>query len=227
MKIGVVKAGNIGSQLAKSWVQAGHQVMVSKEGDRTKLESLLAALGENGCLGELEEVAQFSDVLLFSVYWLKMDEVLSRLGSLEGKILIDTMNPLKVNEAFEHFHDLDFMRSSSTSEELQKRVPRARIVKAFSQMPAELLEKNAWKHSTVLPSIFFCGDDKDAKQVVAQLIEDSGFPAVDAGSLSSARLLESLGVLLHQVGEAHIGGADGYNNLAFTIVSTKTETSST
>jgi len=48
-----------------------------------KLEPL-AALGENGCVGELEEAAQ-SDVLLFSVYWLRMEQVLSRLGSLEAR----------------------------------------------------------------------------------------------------------------------------------------------
>jgi len=45
------------------------------------------------------------------------------------------MNPLKVNEAFEHFHDLDFMRSSSTSEELQRRVPGAKVVKPVLSQP--------------------------------------------------------------------------------------------
>lgn len=176
--------------------------MVSKDGNRAKLEPLLAALGENGYVGELEEAAQFSDVLLFSVYWLRMEQVLSRLGSLEGKILIDTMNPLKVNEAFEHFHDLDFMRSSSTSEELQRRVPGAKVVKAFSTIPAHLLDKDVWKGSQTLPSILFAGDDKEAKQVVVQLIQDAGFPGLDAGPLESARLLESMGLLLHHIAEA-------------------------
>jgi len=49
------------------------------------MEPLLAALGENGCVGELEEAAQFSDVLLFSVYWLRMEQVLSCLGSLKAR----------------------------------------------------------------------------------------------------------------------------------------------
>ncbi len=208
MKIGVINAGNIGSRLAKAWVQAGHQVIVSKDGDRAKLQPLIAELGEKVLVGELEEAAQFGDVLLFSVFWPRFEQVLSRLGSLEGKILIDTMNPLKVNEAYEHFHDLEFMRFNSTSEELQRRVPNARVVKAFSTIPAHLLDKDGWKGSQMLPSIFFAGDDQQAKQVVAQLIQDTGFPGIDAGSLESARLLESMGLLLHRIAEAQEGDSD-------------------
>lgn len=216
MKIGVINAGNIGGRLAKAWVQAGHEVMLSKDGDRAKLQPLLAELGDKALVGELEEAAQFSDLLLFSVYWLRIDRVLDRLGSLEGKILIDTMNPLKVNEAFEHSHDLDFMQSSSTSEELQRRVPSAKVVKAFSTIPAHLLDKDAWKDSQMLPAVFFAGDDTEAKQVVAQLIQSAGFPSIDAGSLLNARLLESMGVLLHHIAEAR---NDSTLNLALTFVS--------
>jgi hypothetical protein len=216
MKIGVINAGNIGGRLAKAWVQAGHEVMVSKDGERAKLQSLLAQLDDKALVGELEEAAQFSDVLLFSVYWLRYEQVLNRLGSLEGKILIDTMNPLKVNEAFEHSHDLDFMQSSSTSEELQRRVPSAKVVKAFSTIPAHLLDKEAWKNSQMLPAVFFASDDTEAKQVVAQLIQDAGFPSINAGSLLNARLLESMGVLLHRIAEAQ---NDSALNLAPTFVS--------
>lgn len=217
MKIGIINAGNIGGRLAKAWVRAGHQVMVSKDGDRSKLQPLLVELGENGLVGELEQAAQFSDVLLFSVYWPRLDRVLERLGSLDGKIIIDTMNPLKVNEAFEHSHDLEFMQSNSTSEELQRRLPNAHIVKAFSTIPADLLDKNAWQGSVILPSVFFASDNRDAKQVVAQLIQDAGFPGIDAGPLVSARILESMGVLMHRVAEAQ-GEDSASPRLAPTLV---------
>ena len=58
MKIGVINAGNIGGRLAKAWVQAGHEVMVSKDGDRAKLQSLLAQLNDKALVGELEQAAQ-------------------------------------------------------------------------------------------------------------------------------------------------------------------------
>ena len=48
-------------------------------------------------------------------------------------------------------------------------------------------------------SAFFCGDDKNAKAVVAQLSQDIGFDPVDSGPLSNARLLEPLAVLWMQL----------------------------
>lgn len=218
MKIGVINAGNIGGRLAKAWVRAGHQVMVSKDGDAAKLQPLLAELGDRPVAGTLEEAAQFSNVLLFSAYWPRFDAVLARLGSLDGKILIDTGNPLKVSEGFEHYHDLEFMRDNSTSEELQKRQPNAKVVKAFSTLGAELLDVEAWQGSALLPSIFYCGGDSQAKQIVAQLITDVGFPAVDAGPLSSARILEAMGILQHNIMAAQTGGDSRYLKIAPTIL---------
>ncbi|NJR51142.1 MAG: hypothetical protein HC780_17755 [Leptolyngbyaceae cyanobacterium CSU_1_3] len=42
------------------------------------------------------------------------------------------------------------------------------------------------------PSIFYCGDDSDAKKTVAQLIEDCEYEAIDTGLLIVARSLETL-----------------------------------
>ena len=42
------------------------------------------------------------------------------------------------------------------------------------------------------PSVFYCGDDLEAKQVVAGLIEEYGYEAIDAGTLIVARTLETL-----------------------------------
>ena len=44
--------------------------------------------------------------------------------------------------------------------------------------------------------MFYCGDDADAKAAAVSLIEASGFEAVDAGDLKSARLLEPLATLM-------------------------------
>jgi predicted dinucleotide-binding enzyme len=43
--------------------------------------------------------------------------------------------------------------------------------------------------------MFYCGDDAGAKQVAAALASDLGFDPVDAGPLTSARLLEPLAML--------------------------------
>jgi predicted dinucleotide-binding enzyme len=43
--------------------------------------------------------------------------------------------------------------------------------------------------------MLFCGDDASAKATVARLGEDLGFDMIDAGPLSSARMLEPLALL--------------------------------
>jgi predicted dinucleotide-binding enzyme len=44
-------------------------------------------------------------------------------------------------------------------------------------------------------TMFFAGDDAQAKRVAAQLAQEMGFDPVDAGPLANARLLEPLALL--------------------------------
>jgi predicted dinucleotide-binding enzyme len=39
--------------------------------------------------------------------------------------------------------------------------------------------------------MFLCGDDEEAKRVVAGLIEDAGFTAVDMGAIADAAPMEA------------------------------------
>ena len=215
MKIGILNAGNIGRTLAKPWHNAGHELMLAKQGNQEKLNKFMSEVaGANR--GTLKQVADFCDAVLFSVYWLNLDQVLVEVGDLEGKIVIDTMNPLKVSEQFEHYHDLEFMKFSSTSEELQKRLPKARVVKAFSTMPYLALDSSRWTNSPAKPAIFVASDDPSAKEVVFQLVKDAGFEPFDTGALANARSIEQMGIVLHNVGTHQFGG--DYSRLAPTFL---------
>lgn len=207
MKIGILNSGNIGSRLARAWAQAGHELMLAKDGEARKMAPLLAQLGDRARSGTIREAAEFGEVVLFSVYWPRTDAIVSEVGSaLDGKVVIETMNPLGVTPEFEHFHDLAFMRDSSTAEYLQERLPNARVVKAFNLLPAPVLEAAAWSSSKTKPSGFYVTDDADAGPAVRMLIEEAGFSPVNAGPLRVARQLEQLGVLMHQVAQNEYGG---------------------
>jgi hypothetical protein len=215
MKIGVINAGNIGRALAKPWHDAGHELLLAKIGNQAKLDEFVQEM--DGVLrGTPRQAAEFGEIVLFSVYWPHLDAALAEVDDLAGKLVIDTMNPLKVNDRFEHYHDLEFMQSSSTSEELQKRLPHARIVKAFSTLPAAMLDVTQWSGNPTTPAIFVAGDDPSAKEVVFQLVRDTGLQPLDVGPLSNARSIEQLGVLLHHVGMHQFGGH--YERLAPTLV---------
>lgn len=205
MRIGILNAGNVGRALARAWLQTGHELLVSKSGSQEKLDAFVE---ENPRVrrGTPADAASFGEIVLFSVYWPRLDEMLEATGSMADKIVIDTMNPLEVSGDFEHSHDKLFMERSSTSEELRRRRPDARVVKAFNTMPSDLLDRRRWPDPQAAPPIFLAGDDSSAKAKVAQLARDAGFAAVDAGPLAAARSIEQLGVLMHYVGENQFGG---------------------
>jgi len=219
VKIGILNTGNIGSRLARAWAGAGHQLVVAKDGEDRKLAPLIDELGDRVRLASIGEAAEAGEVVLFSVYWPRVDVIVDAVGdALDGKVVIETMNPLGVTADFHHFHDRDFMRHSSTAEDLQRRLPKARIVKAFSTLAAPVLERAAWTDASARPSIFYAGDDAAAGKITRGLIDDSGFRPVNAGPLAAARQIEQLGVLLHHIAEHEFGGDADLIRLALTLV---------
>jgi len=219
MKIGILNAGNVGSRLARVWAAAGHDLVIAKDGEDRKIAPLLAELGDRARLGTIREAAEFGEAVLFSVYWPRVDAIVSEVGdALNGKAVIETMNPLGVTADFQHFHDLDFMRDSSTAEVLQRRLPKARIVKAFNLLAAPVLEAAAWSESPVQPNVFYVSDDAAAGQVTRGLITDAGFKPVNAGPLKGARQLEQVGVLLHHVADHEYGGDADLVRLALAVI---------
>ncbi len=85
-------------------------------------------------------------------------------------------------------------------EELAKKIPKARVVSAFSTVPSEVLfsvfERTG---DDPRPSLVYCGKNKRAKKVAAQLISDAGFEPVDAGPLRVARYIEPFVLLIAQL----------------------------
>lgn len=209
MKIGIINTGNVGRTLALPWYNAGHELMLAKAGSQDKLNEFASTL-EGIQKGTAIDAAKFGDVALFSVYWPNVDATIAEVGDLAGKVVIDTMNPLLVNEAFEHYHDVEFMKNSSTAEYLQEKMSKAKIVKAFSTMPAQALDSRVWASSSEKPPIFIASDHADAKETVRQLAKDAGFDAVDIGALQNARQLEQMGILLHHVAVNQFDGKYEY-----------------
>lgn len=219
MKIGILNTGNIGSRLARAWAAAEHQLVLAKDGEDRKIAPLIVELGERARLGTIREAAEFGDVALFSVYWPRVDAVIDAIGDgLDGKVVIETMNPLGVTSEFVHFHDHDFMHDNSTAEYLQERLPKARIVKTFNLLPAPLLEAAAWTENPVKPSVFYVTDDFEAGQITRRLIEDAGLVPVNAGPLKAARQLEQLGVLMHQIAQHEYSGDTDLVRLGLAII---------
>ena len=92
MKIGIVGAGRIGGGIARQLGAAGHEVKLSFSREPAKLASLAEEIGNGASTGTPREAVEFGEVVVVSVPWGELPSVLEQLGSLDGKIVIDTTN---------------------------------------------------------------------------------------------------------------------------------------
>ncbi len=82
---------------------------------------------------------------------------------------------------------------SSMAEQIQKRVPKAHVVKAFNYAFASRMADP--KVNGLRLDGFVAGDDEAAKKEALEFVESIGFRPIDAGPLAMARALESMAVL--------------------------------
>lgn len=130
------------------------------------------------------------DIVVLAVPHTALDEVVAQRGEqLAGKIVVDITNPLN----FETFDSLVVPADGSRAAELAKALPQSTVLKAFNtNFAATLASKSLGGQPT---TVLIAGDDVDAKQALAEVVRAGGVAAIDAGSLSRARELESIGFL--------------------------------
>ncbi len=176
MNIGVIGAGNIGKNAARLFARAGHQVAISSSKDPKTLQHQVAELGANVRATTAEEAASFGEVVLLAVPWTKRQN-LPPAELFAGKIVIDALNPYGSN------YQVENLGSSTSSEEVARQLPGARIIKAFNTMYFETLRTGGRSDQKDRLVLFIAGDDAEAKKIVSNLIEEIGFAPVDTGSL--------------------------------------------
>jgi len=180
MKIGIVGAGSIGANAARLFVRAGHEVVLSNSRGGEGLETLVAELGGKAKASTIKQAANFGEVVLVAVPFGKFKTLPA--DAFKGKVVIDAGNYYPERDG--RFAELD--RDETTSSELlSEHLKEARLVKGFNTIYFKHL---ATQGDASLPledrrAIFIAGDDSGAKEIVANLIEEIGFAAIDTGFL--------------------------------------------
>jgi 8-hydroxy-5-deazaflavin:NADPH oxidoreductase len=177
----IIGSGNIGANIGRRAAEAGHHVIFSFSRDPKSLETLANNVGHGAVSGQPENAAN-ADVVVLSVPWGVIEKALDEAGPLRGKIVIDTTN---------HFVTGLALRNTviSTGEENQKRLPGARVVKAFNTLTSNY--QSTAKERIGLTAMFISGDDAGAKQVVSELVRAVGFEPVDLGGWKIAGLMDA------------------------------------
>src|SRR5262249_50286212 len=153
-------------------------VAISNSRGPESLRALAAELGVHARAATVSEAAAFGEAVLLAVPWHRADALPSP-ALLRAKIVIDAMNPYMPEGGFYDLGD------STSTEEVLKRLPESRMVKAFNTIYYEHLATRGRKDLPVEErhAIYLASDDLRAKEAVARLIESIGFAPVDTGSL--------------------------------------------
>jgi predicted dinucleotide-binding enzyme len=179
MKIGIIGAGKIGETAARLLVGAGHEVALSNSRGPGSLEAVVKDIGPAARAMTVADAARFGEVVLLAVPW-RSPEALPPADTVAGKIVIDAMNPYAATGGIADLGGL------TASEHTARRLPGARLVKAFNTIWFKHLAANGRKDVPAgdRHAIPVASDDQDAKRLVMGLIEDIGFGPVDNGGLA-------------------------------------------
>jgi 8-hydroxy-5-deazaflavin:NADPH oxidoreductase len=200
MKLGIVGSGKVGSALGAWAAKVGYQVAFTAKNESHARDAAQHA-GHNAKALPLRELIDESELIFLTLPYSEVKKVLSRMRAhLARKIIVDVTNPITPDHKA-----LVLGHTTSGAEEIAKLSMDISVVKAFNAVFAEVYASQDPKIAGQTISIFFAGDDADAKQKVGELIERLGFDAVDAGPLQNARYLEPLSLL-----NIHLGRVLGY-----------------
>lgn len=183
MEIAIVGMGAVGSTLGERWANLGHRVTFCVR-DPDSPEKVRKASSLAAAVQPLSRAAD-SEAILLAVPWTAIDDVLSQLGDLTGRIILDCVNPV----------DPDLTRltlgfSTSAGEEIARRLPGARVVKIFNTNGVRNMANPHYRSHCV--TMLYAGDHPEANAAAASLAEEIGLEPIYFGPLETARLLEPL-----------------------------------
>jgi hypothetical protein len=192
-KIGVIGSASVGQTLAAGFKKHAYDVRIASR-TPAKLSDFSKSSGIPN--GTFADVAAWADATVLAVSGKAADEAVRAAGetNLQDKVMIDATNPIAddtppVDGVLQFFTG----PNESLMERLQKAYPRTKFVKAFNSVGAPRMVNPSFSGGR--PTMFYCGNDADAKAWVAKVLDQFGWEAADMGSAVAARAIEPLSML--------------------------------
>ena len=183
MNVGVLGTGVVGQAQAAKLSELGHDVVVgTRDAKDKKIKGLkIVSFAEVAAHGELIIEALNGNAALAVLKPLKKQ--------LAGKVLIDISNPLDFSSGELR---LTVSNDDSLGEQIQKALPKTKVVKAFNTMNTSVQVDPA-SVAGGDHHLFIAGDDKKAKTEVEKLAKSYGWKNImDLGGIKSARGMEMI-----------------------------------
>ncbi|MGO4586064.1 NADPH-dependent F420 reductase [Arthrobacter sp. 2RAF6] len=181
MKIGILGAGSIGATLARKLSGAGHDVKVANSRGPETISSDIVAAGARSV--EASSVATDVDVLITSIPLSRMPGVKTLISDLPADaVIVDTSNYYPLRDGRVEALEGGMVESVWITEQLGRPV-----AKAWNAITAGSFEEKGREAGDAERIAIPVAADSDRDKAVAMaLVEETGFDAVDAGSLADS-----------------------------------------
>lgn len=184
--IGIIGAGNIGSQVARAALKAGYEVVIANSRGPETLAGLVSELGSGARAATAADAGEAGDVVVVTVPLKAIDQI--PVEPLAGKIVLDTNNYYPGRDG--QIPALD-AGETTTSQMLQEHLPTSKVVKAFNHIPsADITTDVAPAGTSNRRALAVSSDHPEAVEFATRLYDELGFDAVDVSPLSESWRVE-------------------------------------
>jgi predicted dinucleotide-binding enzyme len=185
--IAVLGTGAVGKTLARGLTDCGYEItLASRKG--------LGVDGWSGQVATFKDASNKADLIILAVKGIAAESVVSEIATeIKGKTVIDATNPIDNSPPDDGVLKFFTNLYSSLMERLQATVPDANFVKALNSVGSGLMVQPKFKEGK--PTMFICGNNKDAKSDVSKILVNLGWEVEDMGGVKAARAIEPLCML--------------------------------
>jgi predicted dinucleotide-binding enzyme len=184
--LGIIGAGNIGSQVARAAVANGYDVVIANSRGPETLADLVAELGPRARAATVAEAGAAGDVVVVTVPLKAYRDI--PVEPLAGKIVIDTNNYYWERDG--RIAALD-AGHATVSGLLQEHLPQSRVVKGFNHIMAKDITTDGAPAGTAgRRALATSSDHDDAVAFVTELYDRFGFDTVNVGPLAESWRVE-------------------------------------
>jgi 8-hydroxy-5-deazaflavin:NADPH oxidoreductase len=202
MRVGVLGSGDVGKALGKGFAGKGHDVRLgTNTPGKPELRAWKDGVSGTASVASFADTAAHGELLVLCCAGTAVDAVIDLAGPahFDGKILIDVTNALDLSHGMPP--GLFVGVTDSLGERVQRRLPRAKVVKCFNIVPNPVMVNPKLKGT--LPDMIIAGNDAAAKLEVGRILGEFGWPPpIDIGGIEGARWLEALVPLWVRVASA-------------------------
>ena len=187
--VAIIGTGNVGSALARTFARHGRAAVIANTRGPDSFRDLAQGVKPWVRATTLEKALD-ADVLVLAIPFLATETLGALKSSWRGHVVVDATNAFLVP-------DSDTILGGRLSTELVAGYfPDASVVKAFNQLPANVLERELpLAHGKKV--VFIASNDAPASAIIAGLAASIGFAPVELGRIDEGgRLIQARNALV-------------------------------